>query len=473
MQCVMEKRASAGMHQDDLEFLMNTELLRATPDEYKKQLLSAMSPMVVPCGSRFIAQGDTGDGLYLIQNGTCVVSLEKCDQSYPLSRLKAGDIVGEVATLTGEKRRANVVAESDMVVWHVIPITIDALVGQCTDVHEFLSNLATERLCSQKITAERSIGKYTITEVIAEGGWSIVYKGYHSFLKLPVAIKMLKHNMAIDADFFNKFQDEAKVIACLDHENIVRVYDVEHLYKTAFIVMEYLDGVTLKQVLKTFIRLPLPRICDILLQICAGLDFAHQHHIVHQDVKPGNVFIQTNDRVRIVDFGLACPIGCCSNDMNGTAFYMAPEQIEGEPVDPRTDIYALGITAFEMATGRLPFSGDVCDVLRAQITEPTPDPRIWNMNLPKEFCRFIEKATRKDPATRYENLRQVRDDLIRAAERSGTAARTQAHRKRKMMTMFTTYGAEHQSEVTRLVETFSLQLNELGANLRVAEFEDL
>ena len=331
-----------------------------------------------------------------------------------------------------------------MILWGMRLEAFDEISALCPEVNEFLCELATERLCSQKITAERSIGRYTINEVLAEGGWSIVYKGFHSLLKLPVAIKMLKHNIARDKDQMEKFQNEARVIASLNHENIVKVYDIENLYRTVFIFMEHLDGVTLRHILANRLGLPFNRILNVLTQVCSGLDYAHKQGIVHQDVKPGNIFIQKNDRVKIVDFGLACPIGGCSPDLPGTAFYMAPEQIEGEPVDPRTDVYSLGIMAYEMATGRRPFPDDVCEVFRSHITEPTPDPRVLNPGLPPEFCRFIAKATSKDPAERYDDLDQARGELLQMQKRSDPERPKKSQRKRKMMSLFVFYEEDHQ-----------------------------
>ncbi len=372
---------------EDFQFLMRTRLLDATPDKFKRRVISVMTPMRLGAGKRFISQGTMGDQFYVIQEGSCVISLEKDGQSHPLARLKAGDIVGEVAILTGENRSANVDAETNMVLWSMRLEVFDEIRAVCPELEEFLCEMATERLCSQKITADRSIGRYTINEVVAEGGWSIVYKGVHSLLNLPVAIKMLKHNMASDKDHMEKFRNEARIIASLNHENIVKVYDIENLYRTVFIVMEHLDGVTLRHILENRLRLPFNRIINVLTQVCSGLDYAHKQGIVHQDVKPGNIFVQKGDRVKIVDFGLACPIGGCSPDFPGTAFYMAPEQIEGEPVDPRTDIYSLGIMAYEMATGRRPFPDDVCEVFRAHITgahtgPASPQPRFTRGILP-------------------------------------------------------------------------------------------
>ncbi|HMK36485.1 MAG TPA: protein kinase [Desulfomonilaceae bacterium] len=458
---------------EDLEFLMKTQLLRATPDTLKKRLLSVMTPVRIVAGHRLIRQGEQGDRLYVIQQGSCVVSLQRDGRAYPISRLRRGDIVGEVALVTGECRRADVDAETDMNLWAIDRGAFDALCRECPDLFEFMTELATERLCDQKITAERSIGKYTINDVIAEGGWSLVYKGFHSLLKLPVAIKMLKHNIAIDPDMSRKFQNEAEVIAGLNHDNIVRVYDIEHMYRTIFIVMEYLDGVTLKHILENRLRLPVPKMFEVLVQICAGLDYAHGKGIIHQDVKPGNVFVQAGERVKIVDFGLASPVGGCSDDLPGTAFYMAPEQIEGDPVDARTDIYSLGITAYEMATGQRPFPDDICEVLRAHITAPTPDPRTLNPDLPKEFSAFIRRATNKDPAERYQSIEHAMRDLMPMVEQTCVVTRPEPRKRRRMMSLFLFYENDRQVELTNVLKELSEKLKPMGAEVRVAEFDDV
>jgi eukaryotic-like serine/threonine-protein kinase len=458
---------------EDFKFLMKTELLEATSERCKRPLISSMKRIQIHAGDRFISQGDIGDCFYVIQQGSCVVSLEKEGQSYPVSRLESRDIVGEVAILTGEARSASVDAETDMVLWALNQKDYENISLSCPDIQEFLADLATERLCSQKITADRCIGKYTINDIVAEGGWSIVYKGVHSLLNLPVAIKMLKHNVARDSDFLGKFQNEARIIASLNHENIVKVYDIELVYRTAFIIMEYLSGVTLRHILKKRLRLPYPRMLQILLQVCEGLNYAHEQGIVHQDVKPGNIFIQRSDRVKLVDFGLASPIGGCSPDLPGTAFYMAPEQIESEPVGPGTDIYSLGITAYEMATGQRPFPDDICAVLKAHITQPTPDPRLLNPDLPGEFCEFIARSTQKDPAARYDNLGQVMVELGSMVKKAGQEILPHSEPTCRATNLLIMCKNEHQSELNRLMESFSEQLKTIGAELRICDCEDV
>lgn len=468
-----DMQAREALSREDIEFLMRTELLRATPDEAKRRLMGLLLPTQVAAGERLITQGQVGDRFCVIQHGTCVVSLEKDGHPHPIARLKAGDVVGEIAVITGEHRSADVVAETEMTMWALPIDDFNALCSSYPPLLGFLTEIATERLCKQKITAQRTVGRYTLTEVVAEGGWSIVYEGVHSFLHLPVAVKMLKHNMAMDEDFFQRFQNEAKIIAGLNHEHIVKVYDIEHVYRTVFIVMEHLDGVTLRHILKERLRLPLARTVQILLQVCSGLHYAHQHGIVHQDVKPGNIFVQKDDRVKLVDFGLASPIGGCSDELPGTPHYMAPEQIEGDPVDPRTDVYSLGITAYEMVTGRRPYPDDICEVLRYHITAPTPDPRLLHPEIPQEFVDFIGRATAKDPEARHQNMLEVLEDLTALNCSIGVGPPVELRKRRRMMTLFMFYEDDRQLALNRLLDRFSEGLRSLGAELRVADFEDV
>jgi len=458
----------------ELEFLLQTPLLLATPDTAKCCLLNCMSQKTVAAGERFISQGDERDSMYVIQEGFCVASVEKDGVNYPINRLKAGDIVGEMALLTGGRRTAHVDAEEDMKVWRLTSSRFDALCEEYPGLRDFLTELATQRFTTERVTAERTVGKYVIQERLGRGGWSIVYKGIHAGLNMPVAIKMLKHTMAMHPEFLEKFKNEAKTIANLNHENIVRVYDIEELYKTIFIVMEHLEGVPLDHLLKSVPRLPLSRVLDILMQVCAGLAYAHEKGIVHQDVKPANIFIQPGERARIVDFGLSLPPGTAGFSVSESAHYMAPEQITGEPVDARTDIYALGIMAYEMVTGQRPYpEEDISKVLDMHVHEDVPDPRVLVPDLPDEVHRFIRRATERDPAARYQGAGEALRDLQPLAERMGVGGAPHLREQRKNMILSLFYKEEHQLMLNRLVEELSRELEKIGAVLRAADFKDV
>jgi len=458
----------------DQEFLVNSDFFQATPEEVHDDLIRALKRKSIRAGERFIRQGARGNRFYLIQEGTCVVSVEKDNALHPLSKLKAGDLVGEMAILTGENRNAHVDAETDMVVWGLSSTTFEDICRNHPQLREFLTELVAKRFSRSKFTADRCIGKYVIKDVLGQGGWSIVYKAVHSTLNLPVAVKMLKHDLAMDAYFAEKFQNEAHVIARLNHENIVHVYDIEYLYKTIFIVMEYLEGVSLEYVLENMPRMPFSTVLEILIQVCRGLAYAHDNGIVHQDIKPANIFLQSGNKAKIVDFGLACPTGTeDESDLPGTPHYMAPEQIEGESVDQRTDIYSLGIAAFEMATGRRPFENlPVQEILRSHKEEPIPDPQMYNAHLPVQFSELLVKATQKDPKDRYQNVTEVLEHLMLLSATSGLERTAQPVSARKLMNIFVSFSPEHQLEMNRLVEEFGFELARLGSSIQVHELEN-
>jgi CRP-like cAMP-binding protein/Tfp pilus assembly protein PilZ len=469
-----EPAVKKRMYPSDLEFLMETTLFDAISEEAKCPLLNVMTPRHVKAGQRIISQGDKGDSFYVIQKGSCLVNLEKEGTHHPIARLRVGDIVGEMAILTGECRVANVDTEKNMTLWSVSRTDFDMLCEEYPDLRNFLSELVTYRFSTERMTADRIVGKYLINEIMDRGGWSIVYRGNHTRLNMPVAIKMLKHDMAMDPIFSEKFRKEAKTIAQLNHQNIVRVYDIEELYRTIFIIMEYLDGVPLDHILERIQRLPLSRALDILMQTCAGLAYAHEHGIVHQDIKPANIFVQPDDQVKIVDFGLACSPGDIDCSLRGTIFYASPEAIDGEPVDERADIYALGITAFEMITGHRPFPEDnITKMINSRLNDDIPDPRTFIPDLPDELYKFIIRATQRNPADRYKNISQPLLDLEPLAGKLDIKRQPPLREHRNVMSLFLFYQDQHELVLKHLVEKFSLELKEIGAELRAAKFKDL
>jgi len=461
------------MYPDDLEFLITSPLFDVIPLEAKCHLLDRMIPIHVKTGKRFISQGDEGRTFYIIQEGSCVVNVEKNGARHVISRLHSGDIVGEIALLTGEPRTANVDAETDMVLWSLARDQFDSLCTDYPDLLDFLTELVTRRFTTEKVTANRTIGKYLISEIIGRGGWSIVYKGLHKSLNMPVAIKMLKHDMAMNKDFAEKFQNEAKTIALLNHDNIVRVFDIEELYRTIFIIMEYLEGLTLDYILYRMPKLSVPKALDILLQVCTGLSYAHDQGIIHQDIKPANIFIQLDGRTKIVDFGLSCPPGTIDCSLPGTIYYMSPEQIEGETVDERTDIYSFGIMAYEMLTGQRPYlEEDPVKLMELHLKADVPDPRALVADLPHELYYFIKRATQKDASARFKSVWEIIRDLQPLADKLGVESRPRTDKRQNMMSLFLFYEGEQQLILNKLVEKFNKEVKKIGAKLEIRNLDE-
>jgi CRP-like cAMP-binding protein/tRNA A-37 threonylcarbamoyl transferase component Bud32 len=385
-----------------------TKFLHFIVEEGRSPFFEKMTYRHVKAGERFVVQDAVEDTAYIIQRGSCLVIVEKDGELHPVNHYGEGDIIGGLGILTGEPRRAHVEAETDMDLWVMTRNQFDEMTEKDPALLDFITELVADRLDSRRPTAYRTIGKYVATDIIGRGAFSIVYKGMHKGLNMPVVIKMMRHDMALYPDFLDSFKNEAKTIAGLTHDHIVKVFDFEECYRTLFIIMEYLKGDSLKDMIGHLRAIPPKLAANFLIQICSALAYAHQRGIVHRDINPSNIIVRPNDHVKILDFGLACPAGTEDFSNTGTAYYMAPEQIDGGPVDQRTDIYALGITAFEMVTGRRPFPEDNAKaLLDLHLTRDIMDPGDIIPDMPDELRRFILKSARCDPDQRYPNMDQA------------------------------------------------------------------
>ncbi|HET9075957.1 MAG TPA: Stk1 family PASTA domain-containing Ser/Thr kinase [Acidimicrobiales bacterium] len=269
--------------------------------------------------------------------------------------------------------------------------------------------------------------RYEIIRHIARGGMAQVYLARDLLLDRPVALKVLFPELSVDQNFVERFRREAKAAANLSHPNIVSVYDWGQGDNTYYIVMEYVDGPTLSSLLRSGPLEP-ERAAAIAASVAAALGFAHRRGVIHRDVKPGNVLIDDRAQVKVADFGIARAIGT-SEDLTqtgsvmGTATYFSPEQAQGYAVDPRSDVYSLGVVLFEMATGRAPFSGDSpVSIAYKHVKEPPPLPSQVNPAVPADLEAVIMKALAKDPAGRYQSAEEMRADLNRFVEGHPVAA---------------------------------------------------
>jgi serine/threonine-protein kinase len=261
-------------------------------------------------------------------------------------------------------------------------------------------------------------GRYQIVRHLARGGMAEVYLARDLLLDRPVALKVLFPEFATDRSFVERFRREARSAANLNHPNIVSIYDWGEEEGTYFIVMEYVDGLTLRDVIRRQGPLAASRAAEIGADIAAALHFAHVGGVVHRDVKPGNVLI-TASQVKVTDFGIA-RAGDPAESLTqagavmGTATYFSPEQAQGHVVDPRTDVYSLGVVLYEMVAGRPPFTGDnpVSIAYQHVREEPVPPSR-HNPDVPPAFDAIIAKAMAKNRANRYSSAEELRADLLR------------------------------------------------------------
>ncbi len=452
----------------DYEFFRKTKPFRYVCRDAVCPLLNSVTQKRLNPGERFITQGDKGDTLYVIRSGSCLVKVEKEGEIIPISRCREGDIVGEMALLTGEPRSAHVDAETDMELWGLTQEQFERISRELPDFRVFLTDIVSERFSSRRETARREIGKYIVTDIIGRGSYSVVYKGKHAALNMPVCVKMLKHDLAMHPDFQRAFKQEARLIASLNHPNIVRVYDIEERYRTLFIIMEYLEGVPLHYHLDQEPQLSYRRIVSILVQACTGLDHAHKQGVVHRDIKPANLFLLPTDQVKIVDFGVAAPAGAEPRNITGTIHYLAPEQIACDPVDGRIDIYALGISAFEMVTGAKPYPGDDPDeLITMHLRKDIPDPAQRRPDIPEELRAFIMTACQRDPDERYQGFSPALEDLQSLAAKVGLKKEQLFPEKTRKTTVHLVYGDAEQIAANELLEEFGKKAKKLGVALKM------
>jgi len=270
-------------------------------------------------------------------------------------------------------------------------------------------------------------GRYQVGELLGYGGMAEVHRGRDLRLGRDVAIKMLRTDLARDATFQMRFKREAQNAASLNHPAIVAVYDTgEEIAPTGetlpFIVMEFVNGRTLKEVLAAEGRLMPRRALEICAEICAALEFSHRHGIIHRDIKPGNVMLTQNGQVKVMDFGIARALASGATTMTqtsaviGTAQYLSPEQARGESVDARSDVYAAGCVLFELLCGHPPFVGDSpVSVAYQHVREDPRAPSEINRDVTPPIDAITLKALSKNPLNRYQSAGEMRADLLRAA----------------------------------------------------------
>ncbi len=256
--------------------------------------------------------------------------------------------------------------------------------------------------------------RYEIIEKIGTGGMSDVYRAKCHKLNRFVAVKVLKQEFSENVNFVSKFRTEAQAAAGMMHPNIVNVYDVGEENGTHYIVMELVEGITLKQYIEKKARLSVKEAISIAIQVSMGIEAAHNNHIIHRDIKPQNIMISKEGKVKVTDFGIAKAVtsNTITSNVMGSVHYTSPEQARGGYSDEKSDIYSLGITMFEMLTGRVPFNGETTVAIAIKhIQEPMPSPREYIPEIPISVEQIVFKCTQKSPDRRYQSMPEVVADL--------------------------------------------------------------
>jgi serine/threonine-protein kinase len=264
----------------------------------------------------------------------------------------------------------------------------------------------------------KQLGKYEINSKRGEGGFGAVYRATDTKLKRTVAVKVLHPQVATDEMLAAYFEREALALARLEHVNIVRVYDYDQIDGINFIVMEYIEGTDLDQLMKEGQSFPLEQIISIFRQLLAALGYAHDHGVVHRDIKPSNIMLTKSGEVKITDFGIAKVAGSAKLTRTGTGagslLYMSPEQIKGKDIDNRSDLYSVGVTLYQIAAGRTPFEADSdYDIMTGHLERTPPSPTQFSPDIPKDLEQIILKALEKKPEKRFQSAVEMTEALDR------------------------------------------------------------
>ncbi len=275
-------------------------------------------------------------------------------------------------------------------------------------------------------------GRYRLLERVGSGGMAKVYKAQDMLLGRVVAVKMLHEGFSADEEFLQRFRQEAYSAARLQHPNIVIVHDIGEDGHQQYIVMEYVQGQTLKQIIRQYNAegrlMPVSRMLDLTIQICSGIGYAHRAGLVHCDVKPQNVIVTRDDRIKVADFGIARAMSGASqqvqdNEMWGTPQYFSPEQAAGETATPASDVYSIGVMMFEMLSGRIPFTAETQTALALKhIQEQPPMVGTLNFAVPEQLELIVDKVLSKEPSGRYRTAGQL--GRVLSTYRSSSQAET-------------------------------------------------
>jgi hypothetical protein len=378
----------------------------------------AMEAVAYSDKAEILRQGEPGDEMFVLERGTVRITVRGEGGKVVFERtIQAPALFGEMALITKEPRTATVSAEETAHCLRIKKATVHELFTAYPATAAFLTRLVGERLMEHK--GIRKVGKYEVSGRLGSGGVATVFEARHPTLGTPVALKMLSHTLVFDPAFADCFEVEAKLVAGLTHDNIVRVLDTEEAYGTKFIVMEKLTGDMLETLIESGQEIDWPNCRRILREISDALAYSHSHGLIHRDIKPANVFLLTDGKVKLLDFGIASELGGADGGgkVMGTPYYMSPEQIAGKKLDGRADLYSLGILAYELVTGYVPFDGDTVEELfEHHKRSPLPNPRDERPDLPDDLLEFIERATGKEPDDRFASCADAAAFLKAAAE---------------------------------------------------------
>ena len=370
-------------------------------------------------GDMIVKSGEVGRRIYFIFEGKVEVQIPDIHGDIK-SRilLKKGEVVGEISLLINSNYSADIEALTKTTAFYLDRIHFKELIERHPDFAEVMSQLMTSRMAQNG--GINRVGKYELRGKLGEGNMATVFNAWDPELEREVAIKMLKYKLAFNDRFRDSFEREAKTIASLNHPNIVNVFEVIDEFSTRFIVMEKLHGQDLSVILKAKGAFGIAETREILSQVAGALQYAHNHGdkgIVHRDIKPSNIVIDAYGNIKLSDFGIASPPQDKEVNIEGTPSYLAPEVINGDMLDGRADIYAMGVMAFHMLTASFPFSAStLAKLLKMQVNQKPPNIRNSCPEIDDELAGFIESSLSKEPDDRISDWEEIRKILKPAGQ---------------------------------------------------------
>jgi CRP-like cAMP-binding protein len=439
-------------------------VFRGLPADVLERLVAALVPVSLREGDVLMQQDAPGDALFVLDEGVLGIHIAVPGQSQgletpPLGRqLPAPAIVGEMALITRDPRSATVTALRDCRVLRMDRPVFEELCRVHPQTSVFLTCLVGDRLMENH--GIRKVGKYEVIGRLGSGGVATVFEAIHPGLGISVALKMLSHTLVLDPSYAEHFGREGRIVAQLAHDHIVRVLDTERAYGTQFIVMEKLSGELLEHIIARRQRLPWSEVRRYLAETAEALHYSHGRGLVHRDIKPANIFVTDERKVKLLDFGIAVQQGAAIDEdgrIVGTPHYMSPEQILGNDLDGRADLYALGIVAYELCVHQVPFTAPtVQEVFTQHLTQPLPDPRQFCGEIPDDLAAFIVQATAKKRADRFASCAEAAA-FLRRPQRPDAVAPAQ------LAMLAVAYPHEHGEAVAAILRTASEQLQRLPA----------
>ena len=460
-----------GPQPEDFEFFRSNRHFQQIARDAQCAVLNRLMRTSANAGQRLIIQGHQHHACYFLQKGSCIIRCEKDSILTPIARVEAGDLVGASALLEDSPLDAHVEALTDLELWGLDRADFDSLCDVHPDLKNFLTYLLEQRFATAGHSQKRYIGKYLVTDRRGEDNTCIFFKGTHRELALPVSVTVLKHRVALEDGFRQRFQPHARTIPELNHPNILHTYKIIEGFRTVALVTEQIEGEPLGALLARWGRLPPPRSTHFIYQMCNGLHYAHERGIAHGNLQPANIMILPGDRLKIADFGLIREAERFPGKAGAEADLQSPE--EERYLIQQEDIFALGLTAYHMLTGENPLqapepaAGDET----AHFPE-VPDPARTVPGLPDLLRRFVLKACASSPGSRFRSAGQAGAHLLPLVEAHGLQEPQPETGRRAVATVSLHYDDRRRENLIRLIERFNATLATMGAGVNSVKFDD-